>query len=169
MRAARNGKIQGRQNQKWRPQLFARLWQEKSSLHSLCSNQELDVCSFLTLGYFLIGIRLWRQDIEGLTYHCLLHNREREEQNKRSGNEPGRREKGGNFLHSSRLRGRTKNVGKTMGNPLREMVSLCGYFSDKKNLYFLYSARNQCKFAPRFLFCGCQSNWNWGGVCKAEF
>ena len=29
---------------------------KKSSLHSLSSNQELDVCSFLTLGYFLIGM-----------------------------------------------------------------------------------------------------------------
>jgi len=77
---------------------FARFWQQKFTLHSLCSNQELDVCLFLfLLRHFLIGIRLGRQDIEGITYHCLLHNRERGEQNKRSGNEPGRREKEGIF------------------------------------------------------------------------
>ena len=29
---------------------------KRFTLHSLCSNQEVDVCSFLTLGYFLIGM-----------------------------------------------------------------------------------------------------------------
>ena len=141
---------------------FCLFLEEKSSLHSLCLNQELDVCLFLALGYFLIG----RQDIEGLTYHCLLHNRERrtkQEESERAW-EKGKR---GNFLHSSKLRGRTKSLGKTMGNPLSDGQPECTFLT-RKTYIFVLSARNQCKFASRFLFCGWVQLKLRAGVCKAE-
>ena len=145
---------------------FCLFWRKKSSLHSLCLNQELDVCLFLALGYFLIGIRVGRQDIEGLTYHCLLHNRERrtkQEESERAW-EKGKR---GNFLHSSKLRGRTKSLGKTMGNPLSDGQPECTFLT-RKIYIFVLSARNQCKFASRFLFCGWVQLKLRVGVCKAE-
>lgn len=145
---------------------FRLFWRKKSSLHSLCLNQELDVCLFLALGYFLIGIRVGRQDIEGLTYHCLLHNRERrtkQEESERAW-EKGKR---GNFLHSSKLRGRTKSLGKTMGNPLSDGQPECTFLT-RKIYIFVLSARNQCKFASRFLFCGWVQLKLRAGVCKAE-
>lgn len=88
-----------------------------------------------------------RQDIEGLTYHCLLHNREWENKTRVVGTSPGEGKRG-NFLHSGRLRGRTKPLGKTMGNPLKDGQPPRCYFSDK---VLVDLAGNQF---TRFLFLG---------------
>ena len=53
MRFARKGKIENKNDGR---NFLPFLEKKKSSLHSLCLNQELDVCLFLALGYFLIGM-----------------------------------------------------------------------------------------------------------------
>ena len=138
----------------------------KFTLHSLCLNQELDVCLFLALGYFLIGMggeARHRGANISLSTSQQRERRTKQEESERAW-EKGKR---GNFLHSSKLRGRTKSLGKTMGNPLSDGQPECTFLT-RKTYIFVLSARNQCKFASRFLFCGWVQLKLRAGVCKAE-
>ena len=133
----------------------------KFTLHSLCLNQELGVCSFLTLGYFLIGMA---PEARHRGANISLSTSQQRERNKRRG--VGTRQRGGKkrefFTLWQAAKGSNKKLGKTMGNPLRDGQQPMWLLFRQENLIFLYLARNQCKFASRFLFCGCRSNWNWG-------